>query len=112
MVNKVTLIGHLGADPELRHTPGGKAVAELRIATTFGSDKATEWHSVIAWEKTAESAAQYLKKGSKVYVEGRIQTRTYDKDGEKRYRTEVIANEIKFLDSKRDEAKPADDLPF
>lgn len=118
MINKVILVGNLGADPELRYTSGGKAVAELRLATTFGfGEKAqTEWHRVIVWEKSAEAAGKYLKKGSKVYVEGRIQQRSYDdKDGNKRYVTEIVANEVKFLDSKKDgEAESADDkdLPF
>lgn len=103
MINRVTLVGNLGADPELAYLPSGKVVADMRLATTFGSgDKEkTEWHRVKAWDKTAENAAKYLKKGSKVYVEGRIEYRQYDdKDGNKRHVTEIVAFEVKFLDSK------------
>lgn len=104
-VNKAIIVGNLGADPELRYTNGGKAVAELRIATTnqwTGADgqkqEQTEWHRVVAWGPLGENAAKYLKKGRQAYVEGRIQTRTYDdKEGVKRYITEIVANEIKFL---------------
>jgi len=101
--NKVTLVGNLGADPEVRQTAGGKSVGELRVATTygFGDKQETEWHRVIVWEKTADACAAYLKKGSKVLVEGRIKQRSYDdKEGVKKYITEIVANEVKFLDSK------------
>lgn len=102
-VNKVILIGNLGADPELRYTGSGKAVAEMRMATSskFGDEEETEWHRVIVWEKAAENVAKYLTKGSKAYVEGRIKTRQYeDKDGNTRYITEVVASQVTFLDSK------------
>ena len=115
MVNKVTLVGNLGADPELKYTQAGKAVAELRLATSFGSgeNEKTEWHRIVAWEKLAENAGKFLKKGSKAYVEGRIQTRNYDdKDGNKRYITEIVANEIKFLDKKPSGGAEGEDLPF
>jgi single-strand DNA-binding protein len=118
MINKVILVGNLGADPEMKHTTAGKAVCELRIATSFGSGDAqkTEWHRVTCWEKTAENAGKFLKKGSKVYVEGRLQTRTYeDKEGVTKYVTEIVANELKFLDSKPAGGftrEPSDDLPF
>lgn len=110
-VNKVILIGNLGADPDLRYTANGKAVAELRMATSsgFGDDEKVEWHRVVLWEKTAENAAKYLGKGSKVYVEGRLQTRQYeDKDGNIRYITEVVANQLTFLDSRGSAEKEAE----
>jgi single-strand DNA-binding protein len=104
-VNKVILVGNLGADPELRYTPSGQGVCELRIATSDSwTDKQgqrqerTEWHRVVVWGKRAEVCSKYLSKGRQVYVEGRIQTRNYDdKDGNKRYITEVIANDVQFL---------------
>ena len=107
-VNKVTLMGRLGADPELRYTAAGKAVAELRLATSFGfgEKETTEWHRVIVWEKRAEVAGQYLHKGSPVYIEGRIQTRTYDdKDGNKRYITEIVAHDLQLLGKASDRAE-------
>lgn len=108
-VNKVILVGNLGADPELRHTASGKAVTELRLATTskFGDNETTEWHRVILWERRAEVAAEYLKKGSPVYIEGRIQTRSFDdKDGVKRYITEIVGEQMQLL-GKREEASEA-----
>jgi single-strand DNA-binding protein len=108
MLNKVFLIGNLGQDPEVRHTNSGQPVANLRLATSrrvkdrdgnWGEQ--TEWHSVVCFARTAETAAQYLRKGSKVFVEGRIQTRSWDdREGKKQYRTEVVAELLKFLDSK------------
>jgi single-strand DNA-binding protein len=117
MYQKTVLIGNLGADPEMRTTSTGKVTTELRVATSFGSGEnaKTEWHRVIAWEKLAENAGKFLKKGSKVFVEGRIQYRTYDdKDGNKRYITEIVAHEIKFLDGKPSggASEASDDLPF
>ena len=111
-VNKVILIGHLGADPDMRYTPSGAGVCELRVATSESwKDKngqrqeRTEWHRVVVWGKTAEICAKYLTKGRQVYVEGRIQTRTYDdKEGVKRYMTEVIANDVQFLSGGREGA--------
>src|SRR5687767_2230317 len=104
-VNKVIVIGNLGADPELRYTPGGQAVCDLRVATTDQwTDKAgerkeqTEWHRIVVWGKQAENCAQYLAKGRQVYVEGRLRTRQWDdKDGNKRYTTEVKADRITLL---------------
>lgn len=104
-VNKVILVGHLGADPDMRYTPSGQGVCELRLATSESwNDKngqrqeRTEWHRVVVWGKRAEICSKYLAKGRQVYVEGRIQTRNYDdKDGNKRYITEVIANDVQFL---------------
>ena len=104
-VNKVILIGNLGADPEVRYTQGGQPVANLRIATTdVWNDKdgnrqeRTEWHSISVWGKQAEHCGQYLSKGRQVYVEGRLQTRQWDdKDGNKRYTTEIKADRITLL---------------
>lgn len=111
MLNLVQLIGNLGADPDVRYTQAGKAVGELRVATSFGSGEKqqTEWHRVVLWEKLAENAATYLHKGSKVYISGRLQTRSFDnKEGNKQYVTEIVAQELKFLDAKSDkpEAEP------
>ena len=105
MVNKVILVGNLGQDPELRYTPSGQPVCSMRIATRerwTGRDgqqaERTEWHTVVVWGKQAESCARYLSKGRQVYVEGRLQTRSWEgKDGVKRYRTEVVANQVVFL---------------
>jgi single-strand DNA-binding protein len=105
-VNKVILIGHLGAKPELKYLPSGQAVCEMRLATNeVFNDKQnqrqerTEWHAVVAWGKTAENCAQYLDKGRQVYIEGRLQTRSWDdkNTGEKRYKTEIVANQVTFL---------------
>jgi single-strand DNA-binding protein len=105
-LNKVFLIGNLGADPEIRYTPAGTAVGNFSIATTeVWNDKAgerqekTEWHRVVVWNKNAENCAEYLKKGRSVHVEGRLQTRSWeDKDsGAKRYTTEVVADRVTFL---------------
>ena len=104
-LNKVLLIGNLGADPEIRYMPSGDAIANLRIATTDtwkdkGGEKQerTEWHRVALFGKLAEIAGEYLKKGSAVYIEGRIQTRKWqDKEGQERYTTEIVANEMKML---------------
>jgi single-strand DNA-binding protein len=108
MVNKVILIGNLGQDPELRATSGGTSVCTLSIATSERwKDKEgnwtdhTEWHRVVVWGKLAENCAQYLHKGRQVYVEGKLQTKKWqDRDGNDRYTTEVVANEIKFLGTK------------
>jgi len=104
-VNKVILVGHLGADPDMRYTPSGQGVCELRLATSESwNDKngqrqeRTEWHRIVVWGKRAEVCSKYLAKGRQVFVEGRIQTRNYDdKDGNKRYITEIIANDVQFL---------------
>jgi single-strand DNA-binding protein len=104
-VNKAILIGNLGKDPELKYTPGGTAVATFSLATTERYtdknnqvQKKTEWHNIVAWAKLAELAAQYLKKGRSAYIEGKITTRSWDdRDGNKKYRTEIVANTIQFL---------------
>jgi len=104
MINKAIIIGNLGADPDLKTTNSGTPVCELRVATSdrFKSGdewkERTEWHRVVVWGRTAENAAQYLAKGRRVYVEGRIQTREWEgQDGAKRYTTEIVAQVVKFL---------------
>lgn len=102
-LNRVTLIGNLGRDPELKYTPNGVAVAEMSIATTerVKDEDKTEWHNLVFWDKLAEVAGKYLAKGSKVYVAGRLQTRSWDgKDGAKKYKTEVVVRELIMLDGK------------
>lgn len=104
-VNKVILVGNLGADPTLRYTASGTAVTQFNIATTerFNNkagerEERTEWHRVVAWAKLAEICNQYLKKGKQVYIEGRLQTRQWeDQSGNKRYTTEVVANNMVML---------------
>ncbi len=107
-INKVILVGNLGRDPEVRYTPSGTAVANVTIATgeswkdrnTGEQQERTEWHRVVFFSRLAEIVEQYLKKGAKVYVEGRLQTRSWEQDGVKRYTTEIIANEMQMLDSR------------
>lgn len=104
-VNKVILLGNLGANPELKYLPSGQPVAEMRIATTEvfrdrneQQQERTEWHRVVVYGKQAENAAKYLAKGRQAYIEGRIQTRSWDdKEGKKQYMTEVVANQIVFI---------------
>lgn len=103
-VNKVILLGTLGKDPELKYTPQGTPVAKFSMATNESyKDKQsgewkerTEWHNIVAWQRTAEVAAEYLKKGSKCYIEGRITTRSWDdkESGQKRYMTEIVVNDL------------------
>lgn len=109
-VNKVILIGNLGRDPELTYTPSGLAVARFTLATSENRknsegewESQTEWHNVVLFGKTAEAAGQYLSKGKQVYIEGRIQTRKYEKDGVQRYYTEIIGNIMNML-GKRDDS--------
>lgn len=108
-INKVILVGNLGTDPEVRYMPSGGAVANISIATsenwkdkqTGQTQERTEWHRVIFYNRLGEIAGEYLRKGSKVYVEGRLQTRKWqDKNGVERYTTEIIASEMQMLDSK------------
>lgn len=109
-LNKVMLIGRLGQDPELKYTPSGAAVCTISLATNTsykGQDgnpvENTEWHRVVFWRKQAEIVAQYVKKGSRIYVEGKLATRSWDdQNGVKRYTTEVVADQVAFLDSARD----------
>ncbi len=107
-VNRVTLLGNLGQDPEMRSTQSGKSVCTLNIATSkryknqSGEwQESTDWHKVVLWERLADIAGQYLQKGGKVYIEGRLQTRSYEaKDGGTRYVTEVVATELVLLSSR------------
>jgi single-strand DNA-binding protein len=113
-VNKVILVGNVGQDPETKYMPNGGAVTNLTLATsetwkdknTGEQVEKTEWHRVTFYQKLAEIVAQYVKKGSKLYVEGRLQTRSWEQDGVKRYATEIIANEMQMLDSKGDGRQP------
>lgn len=134
-LNKVMLIGNLGKDPELRYTSSGVAVATFSVATNESwkdqdgnPQERTEWHNIVAWRKLAEICGEWLKKGKKVYIEGRIQTRSYDdkNTGAKKYITEVVADNIIMLDGRGEGAgqvsgaaepqapvsKPEEDLPF
>ena len=136
-VNKVILVGRLGRDPELRYTPDGTAVANFSVATsdewkdrnTGEKRERTEWHRIVAWRRLAEICGEYLHKGSLVYVEGRLQTRSWeDRDGNKRWTTEVIALGMQMLDRTGKSAEaastderfpteepidtPDDDIPF
>lgn len=137
-LNKVQIIGHLGADPEQRFMPSGKPVANIRVATsetwkdkdTGDKKEKTEWHSVVAFDKLAEIMGEYLRKGSQVYIEGKLQTRKWqDKEGKDRYTTEIVASQMQMLGGKPQgerqapqQSKPAqpaagdggfdDDIPF
>jgi single-strand DNA-binding protein len=99
-VNKAIVVGNLGADPETRQVGSDNTVCNFRVATTskYKGEEHTEWHSVVAWGKTAEVCGEYLKKGSSVYVEGRLQTRKWqDKEGNDKYTTEIVAQGVQFL---------------
>ena len=125
-LNKAMLIGRLGRDPETKFTQSGKQVTMFSIATSDRHKingewvESTEWHNVKVWNKTAEVAAKYLKKGSQVYLEGKIETRSWEgKDGQKKYKTEVIGYQLYMLDSKGtaapesgDEIIDSDSIPF
>ena len=110
-VNKVILVGNLGKDPELRYTSAGTAVATFSLATSERyKDKSgeqqdkTEWHNIVTWRNLAEICGKYLHKGKQVYIEGRIQTRSYDdRDGNKKYMTEIVADQMQMLGSKGDD---------
>ena len=112
-VNKVILVGNLGKDPEVRFTNSGSAVARLSVATSEvwndrdgNRQERTEWHNVVAWRKLAEICGQYLNKGKLVYIEGKLQTRSWDdKEGHKRYTTEVVADNMVMLSGKGDDAR-------
>lgn len=117
-VNRVILLGNLGKDPEVRDFPDGTKLAKFPLATSESyKNKAgelveqTEWHSVVVRRRLAEIAQLYLKKGSKVYVEGRIKTRSWEQDGQKRYTTEIEADHLTMLDNKKTDT-PADGSPF
>lgn len=107
-VNKVILVGNLGRDPETRYLPSGGAVTNVSVATTkqwkdrqSGENRdRTEWHRVVFFNRLAEIAGEYLKKGSKVYIEGELRTRDWERDGQKHYTTEIVAGEMQMLDSR------------
>ena len=112
MINKVILVGRLGKDPEMRSTPGGQTVAKFTMATdekftdkNGEKQERTEWHNIVAWGKLAEICGQYLRKGKLIYIDGSIRTDSWDdkETGQKRYRTEIVANTMKMLDRKGDE---------
>ena len=107
-MNKVILTGRFGADVDTRYTQSGTAVANVNLATTeyAKGEKKTEWHRLVMFGKTAELAAEYTGKGSQVGVEGRLQTRKWEKDGQTRYTTEVVVDRIEFLDSKQKGDEP------
>lgn len=117
-LNKALLIGNLGKDPELRYTPSGKAVASFSIATTNQwkdkdgqKQERTDWHNIVVWGRQAEIAKDYLRKGKQIYLEGRIQTRSYDdKDGNKRWITEIVADRFLML-GRKGEGDAADEFP-
>jgi len=132
-INKCILIGNLGADPDVRQTQGGSSVATLSVATseawkdkqTGEQKEKTEWHRVVAFNRLAEIMGEYLKKGSKVYIEGKLQTRKWqDQSGADRYTTEIVTNEMQMLDSQgsgrpaQSQSQPAqpngagDDIPY
>lgn len=107
-VNKVILVGNVGQDPETRYMPNGNAVTNISLATsetwkdknTGEQQERTEWHRVTFYQRLAEIVAEYVKKGSKLYIEGRLQTRSWEQDGVKRYATDIIASEMQMLDSR------------
>ena len=115
-INKVILVGNLGKDPEVRYSPSGGAVASISVATseswkdknTGNQETRTEWHRVVAFKRLAEIMGEYLKKGSKVYIEGKLQTRKWqDQNGQDRYTTEIVASEMQMLDSKQNQGQQA-----
>ncbi len=119
-INKVILIGNLGGDPEVRYMPNGNAVANVTVATseswkdknTGENQERTEWHRVVFFRRQAEIVGEYLKKGSKVYIEGKLQTRKWqDQSGNDRYTTEIVANEMQMMDSRRESSGASSPRP-
>ena len=113
-VNKVILVGNVGTDPEIKQMPNGNAVANLSLATSDSwkdknsgeQQERTEWHRVVFFNRLAEIVAQYVNKGSKLYLEGKLQTRNWEQDGITKYSTEIVANEMQMLDSRGQSEKP------
>ena len=101
-MNKAIISGNLGKDPDIKYAQTGTAIANFSVATTetVKGEKKTEWHRCVCFGKTAENVGQYLGKGSKVLIEGKIQTRSWEQDGQTKYMTEIVANNVEFLDSK------------
>ena len=121
MANKVILLGRLGKDPVVRYTPDGVAVASFSIATTekwtdnttCEKKERTEWHNIVAWRRLGEICGEFLSSGQRVYVEGKLQTKSWDKDGKTHYRTEINASVVEFIDYKGDKPNQKDDdIPF
>ena len=117
-VNKVILVGRLGADPELRYTQSGTPLASMRIATNRrfkANDGAmvdkTQWHTVKVWGKQAELCEKYLQKGREIFVEGRLETNMYESDGQKKYYTQVVAERVQFLGGKQSELESSEPPP-
>jgi len=118
-VNKVILVGYVGRDPEIKHLDKGISVAKFSLATseistslTGEKTSTTEWHNIVAWRIAAEVAEKYVKKGSQIYLEGKIRTRSYDKDGQKHYMTEIFANSIELLGKREGQAEmPGQTVP-
>ena len=111
-LNRIEIIGNIGKEPEMRFTPSGKSVTSFSVAVNskFGETESTEWFSIVAWDKLAEICNQYLKKGQQVFVEGRLQTRTWeDGEGVKHYKTEVIANKVLFLGQRKQDEETKSD---
>lgn len=117
-LNKVMLFGNLGADPELRVTPGGQAVLKLRLATNESyvdknnvRQERTEWHRVTIWGRRAEALGKILAKGESIFIEGRLQTSSYEKNGEKRYSTEIVANNVILTGSRKGSSSSSESRP-
>jgi single-strand DNA-binding protein len=119
-VNKVILVGNLGQDPEVRYMPNGNAVANVSVATseswkdknTGDNQEKTEWHRVVMFRRLGEIAGEYLKKGSKVYIEGKLQTRKWEKDGQTHYTTEIVADQMQMLDTRGGGGAPMESNSF
>jgi single-strand DNA-binding protein len=123
-LNRSTIIGHLGQDPQLRYTPTGNPFCTMSVATdesytnkqTGERKEAVEWHRIIVWGKQSLNCGEILRKGRQIYVEGRLRTRSYDKDGETRYATEIVAQRVQFLGPKPNggvtEASAEEEIPF
>lgn len=109
-MNRVILMGNLGRDPEARDA-NGKKVVTFSLATNEGKDR-VEWHRIVAWEKTAELVEKYMTKGSKALIEGRLQTRKWEKDGVERQTTEIVAQRVEFADGKKKEESSSDGTDF
>jgi len=113
-VNKATIIGRLGKDPEVKTTSTGKKCATFSVATSekYKDKEVTEWHRIVLWEQLAELAEKYLKKGNLCYLEGKIQTRDYEQNGQKHYITEIIGSKLTFLSAKPQESQNREEYPF
>ncbi len=117
-LNRVEIIGNVGNAPEMRFTPSGKPVTSFSVAVNskFGETESTEWFNVVAWQKLAETCNQYLEKGQQVFIEGRLQTHTWEDDSGKHYKTELIASRVLFLGQRKNKQTPTDteleDIPF